>query len=227
MGKDELEYFRNYQDDPMAKHLLLKEIANQGRNYIADPDKQFIKIAYEYLSAESNLNGYEYRFLCWLNFNFDLDIKLNLPSIESPKLVNLFSFKESYLFSDRRHILYESLLDYIKGLKERTQLKDVFVLIGGSFTDTNVDAPNDIDIAILTPCGFEDSDEFNENYQPTHELIPEGVDMVFLPEELKLSSFKVFSRIMCLGNKADFTDKMGKSLTNNSFVGRDILKLKL
>lgn len=112
--------------------------------------------------------------------------------------------------------------------KEQSDSDYLKVIIGGSFTDEDNNCPNDIDFAILTPSNIEEYDtDFNEVYLYQSDLIPKGLDLGFLPESLDKKSFKVFSRIIALGNKAEISDKLELQITSNSFSPRKIIELKL
>jgi hypothetical protein len=210
------------------QHLdyLGKLMNNHFKNYYPTPEKEFLNDAYKLLSSSDKLSGFDYRFLCWLNMVFGFKSDINLPYIMPPKLIDFYTFNNTYLFSTHRLALFETFSSFIQRLKNHT-LEKIEILIGGSFTDYNFENPNDIDIAIIIPPGYEDDDLFNEAYLYTFNKIPKGIDVVFLPKELEITSFKVFSRLMCLGNKAKFTDKMNVSFENNIFTERDIIKIEL
>ena len=102
------------------------------------------------------------------------------------------------------------------------------VLIGGSFTDLNIESPNDIDLGIIEPNNIDKQNtDFNEHYLYATGLIPDGLDVEFLPESLDISSFKVYSRLVALGNNAEIKEKEEMRVSSNSFVPRKIIKLKI
>ncbi|SIT83592.1 DUF6932 family protein [Pontibacter indicus] len=189
-------------------NIIQKEIESHFRIYDKEIDKQFLKNAYDYLSPKDFVEGIEYRFLCWLNHIYKYPIKLNPPFIQSPEFLQLEIFKSKYLFSDRREAIFSTLEQFILERKEKYKLNSIIVNIGGSFTDLNKENPNDIDCAILVPTDLynKDYDDLEETYLYAIREIPQGLDIKFFQDDYNLNKFKAYSNIVCLGNKAQYTD---------------------
>jgi len=205
-----------------------EEIQNHYEDIIPNPDIELLKIFHKFLSEKDTLQGIEYRCLCWLNMLYDFPTKLNKPFLTKPINLDLKEFKSTFLNSEKRIQLFQLLNDFISEKKEQSNSNYLKVIIGGSFTDEDNNSPNDIDLGILKPNNLEEFDtNFNEIFLYQANLIPKGLDLEFLPESLDKTSFKVFSRIIALGNDAKIKDKLKIQITSNSFRQRKIIELKL
>lgn len=203
-----------------------KGIQGYFNSYYYKIDKGFLREAYNYLKNKDKLLGVEYRFLCWLNVNYQYPVEIELPIITLPHTIDLVAFEAEYTYNDKRKKLYKLLSKFINELKNRHNLSVLNVLIGGSYADTRIEIPKDIDICILVPESHRDTHELHLNYQLACNNVPVGVDLRFLPEDYSIEIFKAYSRIVCLGNKAKFKDKDGP-FSFNEFTKRKILKISL
>lgn len=224
MEQDILDKIKLYKSDVEALDLLCKEINNIFLNYDYDPNGEFLEIAYEFLINKDRLEGIEYRFLCWLNVIYKKNITITLPTLATPVLIKKDSFFERFVNSDYRRDLFEALEGYIRNLKAITRVENFDILIGGSFTDSAIKRPNDIDLVLLVPKAHIDNPILSEGYQYAFKAVPGRVDIKFLPIDYNFDKFKAFSNIICLGNFAEFKDKDGQ-VKDNTFVKRTIFRI--
>lgn len=229
MDKEDLELISNYASSEEAMGSLLREQRSHSENFIPEPNKSFLKIAYEYVSEKSNCEGVDHRFLCWLKIRHNYSIDINLPHFSVIKQMELDAFRKSYLFTNERQKLFETLCEFISTRKELTMVDSISVLIGGSFSDMEIAIPNDIDIAMLIPEGYNKDLCFNEFSLRANRMIPRGIDLSCIPENLNQDSFKVFSRLVILSNNAKFKDSALNFdfLNSNKFKPRDIVQISI
>ena len=228
MENEKFDGIKNYHENLNNLDTLEGEIQNHFENIIPNPDIELLKTFHTFLTDKTQLQGIEYRCLCWLNMIFDFPIEINKPFLSKPIKLDLKEFKRTYLNSEKRMQLFQLLWDFILEKKMQSNSYYIKVIIGGSFTDENNNFPNDIDLGILKPDNIEESDtNFNEIFLYKANLIPKGLDLEFLPESLDKTSFKVFSRLVALGNKTEIRDKLELQLISNSFEPRKIIELKL
>jgi len=228
MEKDKLVRIKNYKQNSNNLETLEREIENHSKNVITSPDIELLQVFYEYLSNKTDLLGIEYRCLCWLDMAHNYPNGLNKPFLNEPVSIEINDFIKEYLISRKRTELFNSLIDFIADRTEQLNYDYMTVLIGGSFTDLNIESPNDIDLGIIESNNIDKQNtDFNEYYLYATGLIPDGLDVEFLPESLDISSFKVYSRLVALGNNAEIKEKEEMRVSSNSFVPRKIIKLKI
>lgn len=231
MKKEEIDYLRRYKENEESYRALRAELARNYEDYLPNRDISFLKIALEYILSKPHLETFDQRFLCWLKTQYDLpiELELNLPYICTPVLMDKIEFQKRYAFNETRQILFKRLCQFIDFLKEQNNKDSISVLIGGSYMNIENDFPNDIDIAILIPEGEEENHNFNEFSQEVDQTIPEGIDLKFLPANLDLSSYKVYSRLVILGNIPKFKDSspVETDFATNSFEKRGITMIYL
>tara|TARA_R110001606_G_C15377883_1_gene650124 strand:+ start:2132 stop:2830 length:699 start_codon:yes stop_codon:yes gene_type:complete len=228
MENDKWERIRNYKQNSNNLDSLENEIQNHFQNIITNPNIELLQVFYEYLSNKNNLQGIEYRCLCWLDMIYNLPTDLNKPFLNEPVFMEISEFKKEYLISERRIELFNLLNDFVSDKMEQSNLDNLIILIGGSFTDLNIEKPNDMDLGIIKPDNLDEHNtDFNEYFQYALKSIPKELDIEFLPKSLDKSSFKVFSRIVALGNNAEIKEKLELKVNTNSFEPRKIVKLKI
>ncbi len=228
MEKDKLVRIKNYKQNSNNLETLEREIENHFKNVITSPDIELLQVFYEYLSNKTDLLSIEYRCLCWLDMVHNYPNGLNKPFLNEPVSIEINDFIKEYLISRKRTELFDSLIDFIADRTEQLNSDYMTVLIGGSFTDLSIESPNDIDLGIIEPNNIDKQNtDFNEYYLYATGLIPDGLDVEFLPESLDISSFKVYSRLVALGNNAEIKEKEEMRVSSNSFEPRKIIKLKI
>ncbi|WP_055446240.1 DUF6932 family protein [Lacinutrix mariniflava] len=228
MEKEKWDRIKNYKLNSINLNSLENEIQNHFQNIILNPNIKLLKIFYEYLHTKNNLLGIEYRCLCWLDMIYNFPTNLNKPFLNEPVYMELGDFKNKYMITNKRTELLNILIDFISDKKKQSNLDYMTVLIGGSFTDLDIKLPNDIDLVIIKPNNLEQyNTDFNATYLYASNSIPKGLDIEFLPESLDKSSFKIFSRIIALGNNAEIKEKSKLHINSNSFKLRKIVELKI
>src|SRR5690606_13723068 len=145
-------------------HELNRKMDNFLKDYDFEVDDELIYAElYEYLANKSTYSALQYRFLCWLGKKLNKPVKVTLPFTSEVKALSLDRFKKKYLYSGSRNALFTKLSDYIADLKIRHRIgQPLEVLVGGSFTDTANDSPNDIDVVILLPEKYKNNPSINE-----------------------------------------------------------------
>ena len=196
-----------------------KEIENHFSNYEVDIHDEFLQVAYKYLSEREKLNPLEYRFLCWLNYTKQYAIKIKTPCV--PEIINISGpeLENRYLKSTQRKDLYKLLNSFLEILHEKFSIRNIQLIIGGSYLDTEKENPKDIDLVILLP---KDSPDIHENYLYKCNQVPNGIDVKFLPIDYSMHKFKAYSNLICLANK--IMDK-SELVNNNEFELRQIIQL--
>lgn len=196
-----------------------KEIENHFNNYEAYIHDDFLQIAYKYLSEKKKLHQIEYRFLCWLNYSKQYEIKIKPPYI--PEIINISGqeLENRYLKSVQRKNLYKLLNSFLEILQEKFSISNIQLIIGGSYLDTEKENPKDIDLVILLP---KDSPDIHENFLYKCGQVPSGIDVKFLPANYSMHKFKAYSNLICLANK--IMDK-SELVNNNEFELRQIIQL--
>lgn len=204
-------------------------ISNHFEDYLYQPEKNLYNESYNYLINKQNYNGIEYRFICWLNYNNNkFTININKPFLITPKNISFDEFKNTHSFSNYRNKLLSTFQWFVEIIKEEYKLISLEVIVGGSFTDKNIDNPNDIDIILLIPDDLVMNDSnINEHYLYTNHRIPRGIDVKFLPENYSLSVFKAYSNFICLCNNSLYRDKDRIAYSNNEFSKRDLYRFIL
>lgn len=220
MESDRLSIIKNYRNSPESEGLLKREINCYFSDYEKEENEQVLEIAFEYLSNKTEFESIEYRFLCWLSEFHSKNTSLNKPNIPNPKDIDRVDFENYFLKSQKRKSLYESLKKLIEIIKERIKMDNLEIIIGGSFTETGIFEPNDIDVVILTP-----PDSIHENYLYAANMVPDGVDVKILPIDYEINKFKAYSNLTHLGNKA--TNKNKERIKNNNFNKREIYKITI
>jgi hypothetical protein len=231
MKEEQIDKLRHYKENEESYRALRAALTWNYEDFIPNRKISFLEIALEYVLSKTTLECYDVRFLCWLKtqYNLSVPIELNLPFICTPIQVKTEDFEKKYVFNETRKNLYDQLSQFIDYLKEQNNLASIDILFGGSYMDIENESPNDIDIAILIPEGEEENYNFNEASQRADKAIPEGVDMKFLPANLDLSSYKVYSRIVILGNKPKYkdSDPVGTDFKSNTFERSGITNIRL
>ena len=227
MEQDKLDRIRNYKQNSINLETLENEIQNHFQNIITNPNIELLKIFYEYLISKNDFQGIEYRCLCWLDMIYKFPNDLNKPFLNEPVSMELNEFENKYSTSKKRKELLNLLIEFSLDKIKQSNLDYLTILIGGSFTDLNIEMPNDIDLGIIKPNNLDEyNTDFNEYFLYASNSIPKGLDIEFLPESLDKSSFKVFSRIIALGNNAEIKEKSEVKIKLNSFKSREIIELK-
>lgn len=228
MEQDKLERIRNYKQNSINLETLKNEIQNHYQNIITNPNIELLEIFYEYLINKNNFQGIEYRCLCWLDMIYNFPSNINKPFLNEPVSMELNEFKNKYSISKKRKELINLLIGFSSDKIKQSNLDYLTILIGGSFTDLNIEIPNDIDLGIIKPNNLDEyNTDFNEYFLYFSNSIPNGLDIFFLPESLDKSSFKVFSSIIALGNNAEIKEKSEVKIKSNSFKSRKIIELKI
>jgi len=181
-------------------------IIKHEKDYITNLSKIDKNILYECLLAKQKLVGVECRFLYWLSYNDGFEIEFPKPIIPTLPITSyeLEKFSLSFLKSAVRKKIFNSLILFSNLVKESCKINSLEIIIGGSFIDINQRFPSDIDIVILYPGEHKSNPIFDLSNIETQKLINSDLDIVFLPQNFSLKSFKSFSRIMCLSNNLNY-----------------------
>ncbi|WP_143960190.1 DUF6932 family protein [Litoribacter populi] len=223
MDLEQLELISKFRVLPEAEVLLKKEINNYFQNYEHEEDIQFLKIAFDYLREKKGFLPIEYRFLCWLSEFYSKNISINKPHIGQPQTIDFGDFVKVFLVQERRKELFSSLQVFAEQIKNKLKVNELEVLIGGSFTEVENPHPNDLDVVILV--GENSDSVIHENYLYASQQVPPGIDLKILPKNYSIKTYKAYSNITHLGNKAE--NKSKDPLINNRFERRKIFKLIL
>lgn len=179
-------------------------------------DQEIYNQIYNFLSTKKKLIGIEYTFLCWLNYRFGWELKINSPQIPVIRKLSLNEFKSNFVLAGyHRAKMYTKLLDFIKEWKYNID----GILIGGSFVDIDNDAPRDIDAILLMR---------DKSYPLVLNERHEGLDLLLLPTNYCLNKFKAYYYIIYCGNKAQKKDSsidINEGIENNEFKEREIIKI--
>lgn len=169
----------------------------------------------------------EYRFACWLKAIMNYDLRITLPSIPEISDICLHDFYEKYIFNENRKLLFESFKKFIHSHVEFQDL-EFQVLIGGSFTDIKISNPTDIDLIIEIPEEkYHNTPFFNNEKNNCGKIRAElKLDVKFLPIGYKMTNFKAYSNLICLGNNAKYK-KDGDCFTHNNFIKRPVVRIQI
>lgn len=184
------------RQDIIARHLA---------SYRVDHDHREIEKTFQDILDAGTFLGEECRFLYWCCHEFGMQIPFPLPCVaELPvRHMPITTFQTNFVRSESRLKLFQNLIEYLNLLKISMELEYIYVVVGGSFVNPEKENPDDIDVIITIPADHYQKFEDNERAIKKSVRIPLGIDVVFLPSDFTLSSFRAFSRIMCLCNDLD------------------------
>ncbi len=213
----------------MNDHNL--DILIRERFKFFDKNDQNVLSGYKVLSdriADGNLISHqEYKFLCWLSHN---DLKLfpvtiNKPAIPIINSMDIKCFVEAFCLNERRSHLFERLLTYVTIKAEEFKIKEIDIVLGGSFIDPENIAPRDIDCVIQFPWStFELIRENYERHRPLSSDFP-NIDVEFIPETIEWTAFWSYATLTHLGNVPELKEPNVIYCRNNSFKSRDLIKV--
>jgi len=214
----------NQQKDHLLNSSLNAMLSEYDRS-LDDENLDANELFVEFGSREY-LTSLQYNFYCWLGLQLCKDLSVSQPLLTSYRFNSQTNFRSKYLSSEKRKELFNLLEEYIRLIKIKEQIvTPIKVLIGGSFTDPDIQNPNDIDICTLVPTTFKNRKSFDWIPFPGQVKRPDCIDNKFLPEDFSLNRFQAYSRIVHLGNKIA-KDKNGVIIQPRQFTSRKIIQLE-
>ena len=211
----------------IERHFNYYDIAND-----IDTMSNFEEI-YKHLSNNIKLRGVEYSFLCWLNYCFGWELKINVPKIPYIKELDIMAFKKEFVSNAHRLNFFNELENFVRIKKEKNNIAGN-VLIGGSFVDIENETPNDIDVIFLIPPEYIDKCEFNGSDEYATEVFnnkrSKNLDLIYLPIDYDLKKFRAYTYITAYGNKATIKEKditRIEGVVNNVFNEIELIKISI
>lgn len=209
------------------EEMYNRKMDNLLKDYHADITDEEVQGIYNYLNEKATFTSLQYRFLCWAGKRLNKSVKIEQPLIPEIEIFELTKFRANYVNSEQRLTLFNALDEYIAELKSRFNIEDdLKILIGGSFTERDNLVPNDIDLVVISPAHLNTDPCFNEILERVQNRIPQGIDIHFLPDDYSIESYKAYSNLTHLGNKAQDKQKLTE-LSNNSFTPRTVIQIQI
>lgn len=180
----------------------LEIIAQHLASYCEVTDRCEVERTFQDILAAQTFVGEECRFLYWCCHVFGMQISYPLPFLAPMpnERMPLSAFKASFANTPAKAVLLKNLIGYTDRMKVDIDVEALDVIVGGSFVESKKDNPDDIDVIITIPPVLYRGVEEREPEIKSSVRGPLGIDVVFLPEQFSLFSFRAFSRLMCLCN---------------------------
>lgn len=211
----------------LIEELIKQQTENHRYTLEEVEQKEIFNILESKRVNEGGLNRWEYNYLVFLKFNYNW-----LTMAETPCWPDIFglsvdSFKERFVFNETRSKLYGIFEVGMKTCKNEYQLKEINVIIGGSFVDIHKQSPKDIDVIILLPESTFRMDYnrsiFDKTTSETQDFDKDTLDINILPNNYTSNLYMAYELLTLLGNTP--AKREDDNICSVSFKCRDIYQI--
>ncbi|PIB35236.1 hypothetical protein BFP72_07420 [Reichenbachiella sp. 5M10] len=212
-----IEKSENYFFDVLTRseRLTIRDILEKRRN---SPEK---------------LNRHEYNYLCFVYWKYSINSPIAYPEFPDIKRVTQNSFEQEFVNTNERKKIYSMVIQAALSFVEQIKSNQLEIVIGGSFLNKGVDAPNDIDFILLIPSSCFEHFPVISIMQKLLDQYPKGssqsdksyLDGEVLPIQYDKNKYLVYKLFTLLGNIPD--DRKQDGIDSLSFKKRNLVQLTI
>lgn len=196
------------KNNDVVRKLIKENRCREKKNdkyYIFENERKYIFKVLNQIREHQRLDRYEYNYLTFVAWRYELPLSVDKPCIPQILKINLSKFRDKFSINAKRVDLYTLFLDGLKMCLDKYQLEKAEFLIGGSYVDIGNDNPKDIDFAIILPTNVFHSDlnqriisSINKKFQ-IKTTGKNQIDLMKLPECCNDDLYMAYEVITLLG----------------------------
>ncbi|MBX2913313.1 MAG: hypothetical protein M9954_12495 [Cyclobacteriaceae bacterium] len=236
--KDRLLLYKLHKEVDTPNDEAIRSLLSHMREHkkyneyfiLNESERREIFVVLENLRLDKGLDRYEYRYLSFLISKYGLKSKATLPCI--PQIIDftLNEFEEKFSSNPERKIIFEIFKKGIRRCFELYNLDVIEILLGGSYTNEENQAPNDIDPLIVLPKQQWDQDrkhtilnEIIREFQNSHKK--NIFDLHKILAGVSNEHYMFYELMTLMGNSPE--SKIEAGIKDMKFKCKDLFRLKL